>query len=186
MLSTILQRLADGDADAVDECLAKYGGVVWSLARRWCPTHEDAEDAVQEVFLDVCRSAVKFDPDLASESTYITMIARRRLIDRYRHSRRHLGTVSLTREVLAADECHEERVEIHDEAAQAHKYIQQLRPAEREVLKLSIKDGMSQSQVAKSMNLPLGTVKTHARRGLIKLRELLGVDEASGVTIVGA
>jgi RNA polymerase sigma-70 factor (ECF subfamily) len=64
--------------------------------------------------------------------------------------------------------------------------MQQLRPEEQRVLELSINDGMSQSQVAEVMDLPLGTVKTHARRGLIRLRELLGVTEVSGVKGVGA
>ena len=84
MPSTILQSVADGNAAAVDECLGKYGGLVWSLARRLCPRHEDAEDAVQEIFVEIWRNAAKFDPEIASEATYVTMIARRRLIDRYR------------------------------------------------------------------------------------------------------
>ena len=92
MTSTILQSVADGNAAAVDECLGKYGGLVWSLARRLCPRHEDAEDAVQEIFVEIWRNAAKFDPEIASEATYVTMIARRRLIDRNRRARRGLGT----------------------------------------------------------------------------------------------
>jgi RNA polymerase sigma-70 factor (ECF subfamily) len=57
--------------------------------------------------------------------------------------------------------------------------MQRLRPEERQVLELSINHGLSQSQIAETTNLPLGTVKTHARRGLIRLRELLGVDASS-------
>ena len=185
MPSTILQSVADGNAAAVDECLGKYGGLVWSLARRLCPRHEDAEDAVQEIFVEIWRNAAKFDPEIASEATYVTMIARRRLIDRYRHSRRDLNTTYLIEETVAASN-HENRVEVSDEAEHSREYIQQLRLVEREVLDLSINDGMSQSQVAKAMNLPLGTVKTHARRGLIRLRERLGVDAVACVTGVGA
>lgn len=84
MPSTIIQRVADGDAAAVDECLGKYSAFVWSLARRLCVRHEDVEDAVQQCFVDIWRNATKFDPGIASEATYITMIARRRLIDQYR------------------------------------------------------------------------------------------------------
>ena len=169
----------------MDECLGKYGGLVWSLARRLCPRHEDAEDAVQEIFVEIWRNAAKFDPEIASEATYVTMIARRRLIDRYRRARRDLNTTYLIEETVAASN-HENRVEVSDEAEHSREYIQQLRLVEREVLDLSINDGMSQSQVAKAMNLPLGTVKTHARRGLIRLRELLGVDAVACVTGVGA
>ena len=162
--------------------MGKYGGLVWSLARRLCRRHEDAEDAVQQCFVDIWRNATKFDPEIASEATYITMIARRRLIDHYRGRRRDLNAASLDQELTAAGADHERRVEVSDEAEHARQYIQQLRPVEREVLELSINDGMTQSQVARAMNLPLGTVKTHARRGLRKVRKLLGVDVVGGVT----
>ena len=58
------------------------GGLVWSLARKFLRSHADAEDAVQEIFVDVWRSAARFDPAIASETTFVAMIARRRLIDR--------------------------------------------------------------------------------------------------------
>ena len=181
MPPTLLQRVADGDAAAVDECLGHYGGLVWSLARRLCPRHEDAEDAVQEIFVEIWRNAGKFDPGIASEATYITMIARRRLIDRYRRRSRDLDTTTLIQEVVAPDGEHERRSEISEEAARAREYMRQLRPEERKVLELSINQGLSQSQIAEATNLPLGTVKTHARRGLIRLRQLLGVDSAGRV-----
>ena len=76
---------------------------------------------------------------------------------------------------------HEKWTEISEEAARAREHMQQLRPEERQVLELSINHGLSQSQIAETTNLPLGTVKTHTRRGLIRLRELLGVNLAGGV-----
>ena len=180
MSLTILQRVADADAAAVDECLAQYGGLVWSLARRLCPRHEDAEDAVQDIFIEIWRNAGKFDPGVASESTYITMIARRRLIDRYRRQSRELDTAPLVEESVGSEGEHEIRSEISEEAARARKYMQQLRPEERQVLELSIDHGLSQSQIAETTSLPLGTVKTHTRRGMIRLREMLGVELSSG------
>jgi hypothetical protein len=53
---TVLQRVASGDADAVEECLRTYGGLVWSVARRFCPNYADAEDAVQDVFIEIWRT----------------------------------------------------------------------------------------------------------------------------------
>ena len=82
--STLLQRMAAGDPSAVEGCLAKYRGLVWSIARRFGGDYADAEDAVQEVFIELWRHAGRFDPALASESTFIGTIARRRLIDRKR------------------------------------------------------------------------------------------------------
>ena len=178
---TILQRVASGEASAVDECLETYGGLVWSLARRFCPRHEDAEDAVQDTFVDIWRNAERFDPEIASEATYITMIARRRLIDRYRRSGRSPDTTVLDEENVTAGSDHEKGVEVSEEAAHARELMQQLRPKEREVLELSVSQGMSQSQIAETIDMPLGTVKTHARRGLIRLRELLGENTVSDV-----
>jgi len=179
---SLLQRVAAAEAAAVDECLAKYGGLVWSLARRLCPRHEDAEDAVQEIFVEIWRNAGKFDPEIASEATYITMIARRRLIDRYRRRQRDLDTTVLEEAAVASPAEHERWTEVSEEAARARELIQQLRPVERQVLELSVNHGLSQTQIAEATNLPLGSVKTHARRGLIKLRKLLGMESAGGVT----
>jgi len=174
---TTLERVAAGDSPAVEECLQKYGGLVWSLARKLCPNHADAEDAVQEVFIEVWRKADRFDPQIASESTYITMIARRRLIDRFRRRSRELDTAPIHEESIESDPGHEQRTEIEEEAARARQYMNQLRPQEQQVLELSITHGLSQSQIAEATSLPLGTVKTHARRGLMRLRELVGADQ---------
>ncbi len=84
LCQTILQRVAAGDSSAVDDCLAQYGALVWSLARRHSPNYSDAEDAVQEAFLGIWQGAGRFDPEKGSETTFITMIVRRRLIDRRR------------------------------------------------------------------------------------------------------
>jgi RNA polymerase sigma-70 factor (ECF subfamily) len=151
-----------------------------------CPRHEDAEDAVQEIFVEIWRNAEKFNPDVASEATYITMIARRRLIDKYRRRSRELDTTSLAEELVTGTTDHEKQIDISDEAEHARQYMQQLRPEERKVLELSINDGMSQSQIAEKIDLPLGTVKTHARRGLIRLRELLGESAVGEVKGAGA
>ena len=180
-LLTILQRVAGGEAVAIDECLETYGGLVGSLARRFCPRHEDAEDAVQDTFVEIWRNAEQFDPDIASEATYIAMIARRRLIDRYRRSGRSPETATLCEETVTAETDHEKWFEVSEEAAHARALMQQLRPQEREVLELSVNEGMSQSQIAEATDMPLGTVKTHARRGLIRLRELLGENSVRSV-----
>ena len=150
-----------------------------------CSSHEDAEDAVQDIFVEIWRKAGKFDAGVASEATYITMIARRRLIDRYRRRTRHLATTSLIEETVDADAEHEKWIEVSEQAAHARECMQQLRPEERKILELSINDGMSQSQVAEATNLPLGTVKTHSRWVLIRLRVLLGVNANNGVKGAG-
>jgi RNA polymerase sigma-70 factor (ECF subfamily) len=173
---SILTRIAAGDSPAVDECLQQYGGLVWSLARRFCPDHAEAEDAVQEVFVDVWKSAARFDEKVGSEATFITMIARRRLIDRHRKRTRQIDTALLVEEALPGEEEGRDRVEFAEDVAQARQALDQLRTEERRVLELSIYEGLSQSKIAEATDMPLGTVKTHARRGLIRLREMLSPD----------
>src|SRR5438132_13118196 len=80
----LLPRVARGDGVAVEQCVDRYGGLIWQIALRFSATRADAEDAVQEVFIDLWKSAARFDPTRASETTFVAMIARRRLIDRKR------------------------------------------------------------------------------------------------------
>jgi RNA polymerase sigma-70 factor (ECF subfamily) len=88
MSPSILLELASGSPGAMQRCMDRFGGLVWSLARRQTSGGADADDAVQEIFIDVWRSAGRFDPTIASETTFIAMIARRRLIDRGRRRAR--------------------------------------------------------------------------------------------------
>lgn len=181
MCQTILQRVAAGDASAVDACLAQYGALVWSLARRHCGNHVDAEDAVQEAFISIWQAAKRFDPDKGSEATFITMIVRRRLIDRLRKQGRQPDTTALENQPVS-DENHTRQVEISEEVAAVRRRMAELKPDERRVLELAISEGMSQSEIAEATSLPLGTVKTHARRGLLRLRTMLGEDSADRLT----
>ena len=172
----ILKRIAAGDSAAVDECLQQYGGLVWSLARRFSTDHAESEDAVQEVFIDVWRSAHRFDEARGSEATFISTIARRRLIDRHRKRSRQVDTAVMVEESLPAEEDGKDQLVIAEDVAQARQALEQLRTEERRVLELSIYQGLSQSKIAETTQMPLGTVKTHARRGLIRLREMLSGD----------
>ena len=100
------------------------------------------------------------------------MIARRRLIDRGRKRQRRPEQAAIP-DLLVAPKPRENASETSEEAAIAQRAFERLRPEQRQVLQLAIRHGQSHEQVATSTGLPLGTVKTHARRGLIKLRELL-------------
>jgi len=171
--SPVLARVAAGDALAVRECLARYGALVWSIARRFEPG--DAEDAVQEIFLDLWKSAARFDPQIASEATFVAMIARRRLIDRRRAHRRRPATEQLAETPIPDTAL---RPDASLEAAKAARALGQLRPEQRQVLVLSTCHGMSHGEIAAHTGMPLGTVKAHARRGLSSIRAaLLGVPE---------
>ena len=169
--SSLLARASHGDDAAVRECLSRFGPIVWGLARRMSPTRADAEDAVQEIFLDVWRSAGRFDPSVTSEATFIAMIARRRLIDRKRRSDRRPNTEPLVDTESGPEQT--PRGELCAEASLAAKAISKLRPEQRQVLALSIGQGLTYEEIAESTGMPLGTVKAHARRGLIQVRQEL-------------
>ena len=163
-----LERVAAGEAGAVADCVARYGSLVWALARRLAP--DEADDAVQEIFIDLWRSAARFDPAVQPEATFVAMIARRRLIDRRRLRQRRPPPSSLegVEPATAAT-----NAEVSADAARALRVIDELRPAQREVLVLSAVQGFSHEEIARQKSLPLGTVKAHARRALLRVRAAL-------------
>ena len=127
---SILTRIASGQADAVEACIDQYGGLVWSLARRLTTSQSEAEDAVQEIFVEIWRNADRFDSSIASESTFIAMLARRRLIDRLRKTKRD-ATGSLENVELQSAEDISRDLEISDEANRALEQVRRLPPDQR-------------------------------------------------------
>ena len=174
----LLQRVGEGDTRAVAECIDRFGGLVWSLARKLIGNPTEAEDAVQEVFIGLWKNAARYDPSVGSETTFVTMIARRRLIDRWRKTGRrpngHAADVDDLPLHAASDD--HRSFELVEEAARATEAIKQLRPEQQKVLSLAVCQGWSHQLIADRLCLPLGTVKTHVRRGLMRVRELLEAD----------
>lgn len=178
----LLPRVAQGDAAAVKACIQRFGGLIWSLARRMTRNDAEAEDAVQEIFVEIWQSAGRYDVNVASETAFVAMIARRRLIDRRRKADRRPGEQALPDGVFGEPE-RADASEVVEEAGIASAALEKLSPEQQRVLRLSIFQGLSHEKIARSTGLPLGTVKTHARRGLIRIREMLEAErqgEAAG------
>ena len=181
MSPTVLQRVASGDPAAVRECMEQYGALVWNLARRMSRTAADAEDATQEIFLDVWRSAGRYDAAQSSDKVFIVTIARRRLIDRLRkRSAEPPMDPAEVLETVAFDDPGN-MLETSTEAGQATRALAELKPEQRQVLELGLLHGLTQSEIAARLGMPLGTVKSLMRRGLIHVREFMNVD-AKGVS----
>lgn len=176
---SILQRVAKGDPEAVRECTDRYGGLVWSLARRWNRSQADAEDAVQDVFVSVWRNAGRYDPSVAKEATFVAMIARRRLIDRMRKTGRRPSEATLEEGATSIGTSDTPAAQLGEDAARAERAMSELSESQQKVLRLSIMHGLSHDKIASATGMPLGSVKTHIRRGLIRLREILGSEMAS-------
>lgn len=175
----LLQRVARGEQNAMNECVDTFGGLIWSLARRLSPNSADAEDAVQEVFVEVWRFANRFDPQKASETTFVAMLARRRLIDRLRKHGRQPVEETIDEGLMSAPSA-EHAAEVSSDVTRVAEAMQQMKPEQQQALQLSAWMGMSHADIAEKMGLPLGTVKSHIRRGLLTLRDDLGLAEQSG------
>lgn len=171
--SSLLVRVAQGDADAVGSCIDRFGPMIWGLARRMFRDARQAEDCVQEIFIELWRSAGRYDPERSSEKTFVAMIARRRLIDLRRRLSRFGPSEPLDEQQLGGDDDGLSRVDLEDEAARAAAALEELRPEQRDVLKLSVHEGLSHQQIADRLRMPLGTVKSHIRRGLERVSALL-------------
>ena len=172
LLEPLLPRIAAGDERAVRDCVARYGALVWSLARRWSPDGSEAEDAVQEVFIDLWRTAARYDASRTSEAGWVAMIARRRLIDRARRRERLPALESIPDDFDVASES-ERDLDREWRAEQARAVLRELPPAQRRMLELSLLHGRTHDEIARETETPLGTVKSHIRRGLQRARDLL-------------
>lgn len=169
----LLPQVAQGAPAAVSQCLRRYGSLVWSLARRSIRDQQAAEDAVQEIFLKLWEVAGRFDSAIASETTFVAMIARRKLIDINRRRKLPVSVVEEFDAFESNDVDISEQAETLEEAAKAAVLLKELPKDQQKVIKLSVYDGLSHSKIADATGLSLGTVKTHIRRGFIRLRQLL-------------
>jgi RNA polymerase sigma-70 factor (ECF subfamily) len=151
---------------------------VWSLARKLTNDPTEAEDAVQEAFIEIWKNASRYDASVASEATFVTMIARRRLIDRWRQrGRRPNGDASDVSELPIEDVVdHHVSVEVAEEVARVTRAMSRLHPNQQKALRLAVCDGWSHQQIGDHLSMPLGTVKTNIRRGLMRVRALLDSD----------
>ncbi len=169
--NTLLNRIATGEREAVPQVIDRYGGLVWSLARRLTPKGEDPEDAVQEIFIEIWKNADRFDPDKGEEAVFVAMIARRRLIDRLRKTERKPDVNSID-DVgeIGADQ---HNPETSADAALAVRVMAEMKPEQRRMLTMSLQLGLSHGEIAEVTQTAVGTVKSHIRRGLITLRDRL-------------
>lgn len=168
---TLLERVARGDAAAVQILVEQYTPTVWAIARRQLGS-QCAEDVVQEVFLALWKNAARFDPALSSEAAFVATVARRRVIDQ----RRRVGRApleELPEDARAATDTELARLDLGDEARAAQSALEALPRKQRDVLRLAVVDGLTHVEIAARLALPLGTVKSHVRRGLERVRATL-------------
>jgi RNA polymerase sigma-70 factor, ECF subfamily len=169
----LLVRVADGDRQAFDTLYRRYVRSVFGLALRRLGDRGRAEDAVQETFAAVWRSASSYRPERGPAAPWLYAVARNAITDRLRARTEPPGEVP---DPPSDEPTPSERAETSYVAWQVHRALEELPPREREVLELAYWSGLSQSEVASYLDIPLGTVKTRTRSALARLADLL--DEA--------
>jgi RNA polymerase sigma-70 factor (ECF subfamily) len=166
----LLQRIGEGDRDAFETLYERYARSVFGLALRRLGDREHAEDAVQDTFTSVWRSARSYRPERGPGAPWLYTVARNAIVDRARARRDVGGEVP---DVASLETGPEERAEAGWERFVVHRAIAELPASERAVLELAYWSGLSQSEISDFLNIPLGTVKTRTRNGLSRLADLL-------------
>jgi RNA polymerase sigma-70 factor (ECF subfamily) len=171
----LLHAVARGDEEALARLYDQYRVILFSVLVRILNSREEAEDVLQEVFLQVWRRAKDFDEERGRPFTWLITLARSRAIDRIRQlsARQRLADSAAQNTPdeasdAVSDTLHSEQREIVARA------LATLPEEQRRTLDLAYFEGLTQSEIAEKLSTPLGTVKTRMRSGMTKLRELLG------------
>ena len=166
----LLERVGAGDRDAFEEIYRRYTRPVLGLALRRLGDRGRAEDAVQDAFTAVWRSAGSYDPERGAGAAWLYTVARNAIVD---GARRRPEPPAEAPEEEAAGAGPDERAEASWLAWRVHRAIDELPEHEREVIELAYWSDLSQSEIAQRLHIPLGTVKTRTRTGLARLATLL-------------
>jgi RNA polymerase sigma factor (sigma-70 family) len=169
---------AKGDPDALRLLYERFGGLVYSLARRSLVGAADAEDVTQQVFVSAWRGRDTFDPDRGSLAGWLVAITRNRIADAMRGRQRDdrvVATVAAgapTEDPAVPSDQVVDRVVLADE-------LSRLPAAQRLVMTLAFYSDLTHEQISEALQIPLGTVKSHIRRGLQRLRSRLEADRVA-------
>jgi RNA polymerase sigma-70 factor (ECF subfamily) len=166
----LLQRVAVGDRGAFELLYRRFSRAVYGFALRRLGDRGRAEDAVQETFASVWRSARSYKPERGPGAPWLYAVARNAIVDR---ARARTEPAAELPETPSADPSPPDRAESSFVAWRVHRALEELPESERTVLELAYWSGLSQSEVSDFLNIPLGTVKTRTRSGLARLADLL-------------
>jgi RNA polymerase sigma-70 factor (ECF subfamily) len=166
----LIRRVARRDPNAFEALYHRFARPVFGLALRRLGDRWRAEDAVQETFAAVWRSARTYRPERGAGAPWLYAVARNAIVDRSRNRSEPPGEIP---DLPATEPGPEERAEASYVSWRVHRALEGLPESERDVIELAYYGGLSQSEVAGFLNIPLGTVKTRTRSGLGRLADLL-------------
>jgi RNA polymerase sigma-70 factor (ECF subfamily) len=171
----LIRRIAGGDEEALASLYDHYKSILFSLILRILHSRSEAEDILQDVFIQVWKKAADFDETRGRPFTWLVTLARSRAIDRLRQLNSRERTATEAGRDAPEDWTDAEKDAIKSEqSAVIHGALAELPEDQRRTLLLAYFEGLTQTEIAAKLNAPLGTVKTRMRSGMIKLRELLG------------
>jgi RNA polymerase sigma-70 factor (ECF subfamily) len=171
----VLLRALGADRSALGPLYDRYGGVVYGLARAILQSQEEAEDLTQEIFVTLCQGTT-YDATRGSLGAFLTTLTRSRAIDRVRSRGRHVRLLHASWRNAPALELPlpaVDRLALRECSERVRGAVAELPENERRVLEMAYYQGLTQAEIAATLEAPLGTVKSWCRRGLLGLRAAL-------------
>ncbi len=171
----LMQRVSLDDEAAISALYDRFGPLVYRLAYQAMPTRADAEDAMQEIFVRLWRTAGRYDPKRAALVTWVMLLSRRILVDRMRRTQARIKTSAMTEAVAsqagAPGPASDHAIESDERFATLMKRIDQLPELQKTVVLRSYLGGQTLRQIGQELNKPIGTIKSALSRALVRLRE---------------
>lgn len=170
----LMRRVASAAPGAVDEMYERFASLVFRLAYQAMPTRSDAEDAVQEIFVRLWRTADRYDPKRAALVTWVMLISRRHLVDRLRRTRARVKAMTLDErqsEPVGATAPSGSSMESQERFGELLERIAKLPELQRTVVTRAYLGGQTLRQIGEELNTPIGTIKSALSRALVRLRE---------------
>lgn len=172
-------RIRNGDSEAVRDLYRIYKNLLFALILTILKDREESEDCLQELFVQIWEKADMYDPEKGKVYTFLVTMARNKAIDRtrsraYKDSKKEDHTINDDDHIFESDsKTPYESLELNERSLRVRNALKKLSEKEQKVLYVAYFNGMSQSEISESFDIPLGTVKYRMRQGMIKLRELL-------------
>jgi RNA polymerase sigma-70 factor (ECF subfamily) len=174
----VLALVARSEEAALAEIYDRFGAVAYGLALRVLRDEALAQDAVQDAFLALWRTATSFSPERGAARTWVLTLVHRRAVDLVRREERRRGDPLESAPEPASDELTDQQAWLRFERERVQGALKRLPDQQREALELAYYGGFSQSQLAERLGEPLGTIKSRMHTGLARLRELLEAEDA--------
>lgn len=173
----LMQRIAQGNEVAVRMLYDRFGSLVFRNACQVLGSVSEAEDATQEVFVQIWRTADRYDPTRAKLVTWVMLISRRMLIDRLRRRMVRPTSISLDEGQHDVADTTSQDQDVREGSASVRRRMSELPELQREVIERVYLQGYSLREVADQRNMPVGTIKSALSRGLARLREKFGIEQ---------